>query len=124
MIKSNKPLVVQFDARSGRALLAEVLITVTEVRLVVEESIYKVNVQDTILGTVAVSKSVDIPIATYEALKASIVQEHSFTETGSALDLKIIPYALLYFVKNDIREDGKLIYGADPADFEIVNTSN
>jgi len=120
MIKSNKPLVVQIDARSGNTISAEVVIKITEVRLLPEESIYQVDIQDLILNTVGVAKSVALPIAQYEALKAHIVQVQGFTEQGTALDLKVMPYALLHFVLTDVRADGKLIYGSVAEDWELM----
>ena len=119
MIKSNKPLIVQIDARSGRTIEAIVFIKIKEVRLIAGSQSYKVDIEDTILGSPILIKSVDIPINSYEALRSQIVTQTGFTETGTALDLKIMPYALLSFIKNDVREDGKLIYGAAPEDFEL-----
>ena len=119
MVKSNKPLIVQIDARSGRTIEAIVFIKIKEVRLIAGSQSYKVDIEDTILGSPVLIKSVDIPINSYEALRSQIVAQTGFTETGTALDLKIMPYALLSFIKNDVREDGKLIYGAAPEDFEL-----
>ena len=119
MVKSNKPLVVQIDARSGRTIEAIVLIKIKEIRLVAETQSYTVDIEDTILGTTALAKSVDISVLAYDALREQIVSEMGFTEVGTALDLKVMPYALLVFIKSDVRADGKLIYGANPEDFEL-----
>lgn len=119
MVKSNKPLVVQIDARSGRTIEAIVFIKIKEVRLIAGSQSYKVDIEDTVLGATALVKSIDISISDYESLRSQIVAETGFTETGTALDLKAMPYALLAFIKADVRADGKLIYGANPEDFEL-----
>lgn len=120
MIKSKKSLIVQVDTRSGKTINAEVIIKITEVRLLAEEAVYQVNIQDLILNTVSLEKSVTLPISQYEELKSHIVQSQGFTEQGSVLDLKVMPYALLHFVTTDVRPDGKLIYGTEPSDWELM----
>ena len=120
MIQSNKPLVVRYDIRSGKAFEAVVNISITAITLNVVTKKYDVTIQDKVDKTLIVNKIVSIDKATYEGLKASIINTLNPTETGMDLELILAPHALLTYVQNDVREDGKLIYGSSVADWELV----
>lgn len=120
MIQSNKPLVIRYDVRNGKAIEAQVVITITSVSLNVITRKYDITIQDKVNTTLIANKVVSIDNTTYENLRASIIALLNPTETGMDLELILAPHALLAYVRNDVREDGKLIYGSIPTDWELV----
>lgn len=119
MIQSNKPLVVQVNARSGKGVEAIVVVSIVGVAFIPQTKTYTIYIQDAVEES-KVEKTVSISVEDYTALKEYVLANNTFSETGTDLEVAILPHALLRYVTTDVGDNGKLIYGSNPEDWELV----
>lgn len=120
MIRTNRPISILLNHRSGKTLTGVISISILSLTLNVRAKVYEVTILDKLDNHTLSQRVVQLPISVYEQLKAQIISQNSYSETGTELDLKIMPQALLSYVLTDVREDGKLIYSTIPSDWELV----
>lgn len=70
---------------------------------------------------IARSKPISMTYVQRDQLKQLILSQYSFPEgmTESQINNAIKPYALLYYVQNDLVSTGKCIYGLEPNQFKV-----
>ena len=67
------------------------------------------------------SKPIEMSYAQRDGLKSMILSQAQFPEgmSESFINNAIKPYALLYYIQNDLLENGKCIYGLQANQFKI-----